>query len=207
MISTSFFIVDIFIWLLAVAGPVVGFLIWRSGRPAASVVAAPVRPVTVEPDPLPVPTQRVGIPPTALVRIQEACGGHIKDGELDIRFELRSRRDCDKMLGMMRNIRENLQHTKSVFDSAQAEIQSQLDGLKAAAGRSTSRVAAILGKTATNADEFVTVKLAELDGYVTATKLIDKFLMELSSAELSIQELPFYTTPEPPPARLLQTQS
>lgn len=216
MISTSFLPGDIDIGLLVSVGAFIGGLIyWRLSRPTAvksvipakaPVAAQPIQPATVEPDPLPVPTQRVGIPPTALVRIHEACGGHIKDGELDIRFELRSRRDCDKMLEALRKMKDDLQRTKAVFNHAEAGIRKQLDALKAAAGKTTSRVVGLLGRSSTEQDQIVTAKLAELDGYETATRLIDKFVQELSAAEQSVQELPFYTTTELPTLRPLQPQ-
>ncbi|OAI42687.1 hypothetical protein AYO41_00705 [Verrucomicrobia bacterium SCGC AG-212-E04] len=210
MILTTFLHGDSLFWLLAVAGPVIGFLILRLGRSTESVVATPIQPAQpspIEPDSCPVPTQRVGIPSTALVRVHEACGGHIKDGELDIRFELRSRRDCDKMLEVIKTIKENLQCTKTVFSNAEAEILAQLNGPAAVAGRNTARVSGMSGRSTAEREHFKTAKLAELDGYDKASRLIDKFLMELSSAELSLQELPFYTAPEPRPAHLLPAQS
>jgi hypothetical protein len=198
MISATLLFSDQLFWLLAVAGPIIGALIYRMlGRPAEAVVTEAVQPRTIEPDPLPVPTQRVGIPPTALVRIHEACGGLIKDGELDIRFELRSRRDCDKMLEAMRGIKEKLQQTRSVFSNAETEIRAQLDGSAAAAGKNTRRLSGFFGRDAANGEHFVAAKLAELQGYETATRLIEKFILELGGAEVSVLDLPFYANGDP----------
>jgi hypothetical protein len=207
MISLTLLHGDNFIWLLAVAGPLIGGLLYRLlSRPSESVVAELGQPTPIEPDPLPVPTQRVGIPPTALVRIHEACGGLIKDGELDIRFELRSRRDCDKMLEMMRRIKEDLQRTKSVFNNAEAGIRAQLDGPAAAAGKNTGRLSGLFGRGAANGEQFVAAKLAELQGYGTATRLIDKFILELGGAEVSVLDLPFYANTDPVTGRNPQPQ-
>ncbi len=140
------------------------------------------------------------------MRIQEACGGHIKDGELDIRYELRSRRDCDKMLEALRGMKENLQRTKTVFSQAEAGIRAQLDAASAAAGKLTGRVSVLMGRGAANGEEFVTAKQSELDGYGKATRLIDKFILELGEAEASLLGLPFYTDPEPAPAGQPQPQ-
>jgi hypothetical protein len=203
MISTALFHTDDLIWLLVAAGSVIGALThWtRSGQTEAAVLEpsqpAPIAPSPLEPNPLPVPTQRVGIPPTALVRIHEACSGMIKDGELDIRFELRSRRDCDKMLEVMGRMKENLQHTKSVINHAEAEIRAQLGGPAAAAGTKTSRLSGMFGRDAAGGEQFATAKLAELQGYETATRLIDKYILELGGAEMSVLDLPFYTNPDP----------
>jgi hypothetical protein len=174
-------------WLLAIAGPAIGALLyWKLGQPAESAVTAPILPTPIVPDLLPVPTQRVGIPSTALVRIQDACDGHIKDGELDLRFELRSRRDCDKMLEVLRGMKDKLQRTKSLFNNATNEIRVQVD---------TSRVT--VGRIAAKSVQFVAAKNAELEGYETATRLIDKFLAELDGAEASVLALPFYTDADP----------
>ncbi len=189
MISMTLPLGDGLFWLVVIAGPVIGALLyWKVGTSAQSAaVTAPVLPTPIVPDLLPVPTQRVGIPSTALVRIQDACDGHIKDGELDLRFELRSRRDCDKMLEVLRGMKDKLQRTKSLFNNATTEIRVQVD---------TGRVG-LVGKGAANSVQFVAAKNAELEGYETATRLVDKFLGELAGAEASVLELPFYTNPDP----------
>jgi hypothetical protein len=208
MISATYLHGDSIIWLLVSAGLVFGGLAYGiMSRSSKSVATGPIQPARIAPDPsqptlidsdpLPVPTQRVGIPPTALVRITEACGGYIKDGELDIRFELRSRRDCDKMLEALRGIKENLQRTKAVFNNAVSEIRTQLDGPAAAAGKKTGRVSGLFGRDAANGEQFVASKHAELQGYATATRLIDKFILELHGAELSLLDLPFYANSDP----------
>jgi hypothetical protein len=188
MISMTLPLGDGLFWLLIIAGPVIGGLLyWKLGPAAQSApVTAPIVPTPIVPDLLPVPTQRVGIPSTALVRIQDACDGHIKDGELDLRFELRSRRDCDKMLEVLRGMKEKLQRAKSLFNNATTEIRVQVD-----TGRTK------VGGNAADSMQFVAAKNAELEGYETATRLVDKFLGELEGAEASVLELPFYTTPDP----------
>ena len=200
MNSSSFFYGDTTFWLLALAGPVVAFLLYRMlTRRAAPPATQAIQPKPIVPDHMPVPTQRVGIPSTALVRIQDACGGHIKDGELDIRFELRSRRDCDKMLEALRGMRENLQRTKAIFGQAETEIRTQLEAATSAAGKITGRVSVMLGRAAPLGEDFVTAKRAELDGYEQATRLIDKFILELGEAESSLLGLPFYEDAAPVP--------
>jgi len=199
MISAYTLSGDTLLWLLVIAGPLVAFLLFRMlGRPAKSKVVEAIEPTPIVPDLMPVPTQRVGIPPTALVRIQEACGGHIKDGELDIRFELRSRRDCDKMLEVMKQMKADLARTKAVFNQAEAGIRAQLDG--AVAGKNTSRIGGLFGRSAANLEEFESAKRAELEGYEIATRLIDKFTFELGAAEVSVMDLPFYANADPQPA-------
>jgi hypothetical protein len=195
MILTTLLLGDGYFWLLAGAGPLIGALIyWMLSRPPEKAATEVVLPTPIEPDPLPVPTQRVGIPPTALVRIQEACSGLIKDGELDIRFELRSRRDCDKMLEVMRRIKENLERTKSVFNQAESGIRAQLDE---PAGKNTRRLSGLFGRDAANGEQFTAAKLAELQGYGIATRLVDKFVLELGAAEASVLDLPFYANGSP----------
>ena len=71
----------------------------------------------------------------------------------------RSRRDCDKMLEMMRRIKEDLQRTKSVFNNAEAGIRAQLDG--PAAGKNTGRLSGLFGRGAASGEQFVAAKLAD----------------------------------------------
>lgn len=202
MIPTTVFHPDYLIWVLVASASVLGALAhWRPGDLIEAVAPGPGQPAPIESNPLPVPTQRIGIPSTALAKIHEACGGLIKDGELDMHFDLRSRQDCDKMLRLMGRIKGNLQHTKSVFNQSEAEIRAQLDGPLAAAGTSTSRLVGIFGRDAANVKKLAAIKLAELHGFETATRLVDKFILELVGAEVSIRKLPFYADPDPAPAR------
>ena len=207
MISTTLLPGDSFLWLLVVSGPVICGLIYRTlSRPAEAVGTVPSQPTPIEPDVLPVPTQRVGIPPTALVRIHEACSGLIKEGELDIRFELRSRRDCDKMIEVMRRIKENLQLTKSVFNNVEAEIRAKLASPAVAAGKNTGRLSGLFGRGAATGGQVVAAKLVELEGYEKATRLIDRFILELGGAEASVLHLPFYADPNLASAHSSQPQ-
>ncbi len=202
MTSTTVFSSETIIWLLIASGAVLGAMAhWTRSGPIEVAVPGPAQPAPIDSNLLPVPTQRVGIPPTALAKIHEACGGLIKDGELDIHFDLRSRRDCDKMLRLMGRIKENLQRTKSAFNQAEAEIRAQVDGPAAAAATKTSRLTGIFGRDAASGDQFPATKLSELQGYEQATRLIDKYTQELGGAEASVLKLPFYANPDPAAAR------
>ena len=187
------------IWLLFWGGLVVGPLLYlllgkiRPRKAAETVRATPIEENLAEP-----PRVCFGIPPDVLARIHDACGGQIKDGELDIRFELRSRRDCDKMVAMMREMTEGLERTNTFIDGAEADARAQLHGQLTAAKQITGRIIALGGRPTqpvvlpAHREQYIAAKQAELDGYGTARKLVNKFINELGGAEASILALPFY---------------
>lgn len=191
------------IWLLFCGVLFVGSLVYllvgkiRSRRAVKTVQAAtPVDENLVEP-----PQVCVGIPPNVLARIHEACGGQIKDGELDIRFELRSRRDCDKMIAMLREMTAALQRTKSVISEAESGASAQLAGQLAAGRLTTARVLGMVSRQTQSVvlpahrEQYIAAKRAELAGYETANRLVEKFMNELHLTEASLVQLPLYTHP------------
>jgi len=178
MFSSSYLYTDNTVWLLLLTGPLIGLLIYlRLGRsrPLAAAEGGMTSPVEVD---LSAPDfVRMGIPAPVLARIHDACGGYIKDGELDMSFELRNRRDCDKMIATMREMKENLARTKTFIRTSEAETRAQLDG-QIAAKMSTSRVFAVVGQKTqpvvppAQREQFIAAKQAELDGYDTANRLL-----------------------------------
>ena len=197
------------IWLLFWGGLVVGPLLYfflKRIRPRK--VAEPPRPASVVDTPVEPPQVCFGIPPTVLTRIHEACGGHIKDGELDIRFELRTRRDCDKMITMLREMAAALQRTKSFISEAESGANAQLAGQLAAGRETTGRILGMVSRQTQSVvlpahrEQYIAAKRAELAGYEMANRLADKFINELHLTEASLVQLPLYTHPATAPIAL-----
>ena len=207
MFSTSYLYADNTVWLLILTGPLIGaFLCLRLNRPRPLAATDNGQPSPMAADLSAPDVVRMGIPAPVLARIHDACGGYIKDGELDMSFELRNRRDCDKMIATMREMKENLARTKTFIQTSEAETRAQLDG-QIAAKMSTSRVFAVVNQKTqpvvppAQREQFIAAKQAELNGYNTANLLIDKYIADLGGAEISVLNLPFYANNDASPLR------